>query len=212
MKMQDRGRVNNSIIEMKNFLIIISAYNEARSIESVLKGMEPFKNHILIVNDGSTDETWDMIQKYGFKGLNNRKSYGGAYSILRGFRYAVECGIKKVIIMEADGQHDPAYIPQFINVLEKHDFAFGCRFHKGEPIPTNKWASNLFAVALYAELTGRYFTDLSCGFKGLHVDKDLMAALENSQGFGIIYDIVSYALRKKADIGIVPIEAIYFYD
>ena len=114
--------------------------------------------------------------------------------------------------MDADGQHDPAYIPQFLNMLEEHDFAFGCRFHKGEPIPTNKWASNLFAAALYAELTGRYFTDLSCGFKGLHVDKDLMAALENSQGFGIIYDIVSYALRKKADIGIVPIEAIYFYD
>ena len=204
--------MNNSLIEMKKFLIIIPAYNEARSIESLLKGMEPFKNHTVIVNDGSTDETWDMIQKHGFKGLNNSKNCWVAYSILRGFRYAAEYGIKEVIIMDADGQHDPAYIPCFLNMLEKHDFVFGCRFHKGESIPTNKWASNLFAAALYAELTGRYFTDLSCGFKGLHVDEDLMAALENSQGFGIIYDIVSYALKKQADIGIVPIEAVYFYD
>ncbi|WP_287492279.1 glycosyltransferase family 2 protein [Sellimonas sp.] len=197
---------------MENFLIIIPAYNEARNIESVLKGMEPFKKHTIIVNDGSTDETWDIIRKCGFKGLNNGKNYGVAYSIIRGLCYAAEYCIKKVIIMDADGQHNPSYIPQFLKRLEEYDFVFGCRFHKEESIPTNKWASNLFAAALYAELTGRYFTDLSCGFKGLHVDEGLITAVKNSQGFGIIYDIVSYALGKRADIGIVPVEAIYFYD
>ena len=197
---------------MEKFLIVVPAYNEARGMESLLKGMEPFKDHTVIVNDGSTDETKDVIYRCGFKGINNSENCGVAYSIIRGLRYAAEHGIKKVITMDADGQHDPAYIPQFINMLEKHDFVFGCRFHEGELIPTNKWASNLFAASLYAELTGRYFTDLSCGFKGLHVDENLMDALENSQGFGIIYDIVSYALRKGADIGIVPIGALYFYN
>ena len=197
---------------MEKFLIVVSAYNEARSMESLLKSMESFKQYTVIVNDGSTDETGDIIRKHGFKGISNSENYGVSYSIIRGLRYAAECGIKKVIIMDADGQHDSAYIPQFINILEKHDFAFGCRFHEGEMIPTNKWASNIFAAALYAELTGRYFTDLSCGFKGFYVDENLMAVLENSKGFGIIYDIVSYALMNKANIGIVPIKAIYFYD
>ena len=197
---------------MEKFLIIMPAYNEAKGIESVLKGMESFKDFTVIINDGSTDETWDIIQKCGFKVINNGKNYGVAYSIIRGFCYAAEHYIKKVIIMDADGQHNPAYIPQFLEELEEHEFVFGCRFYKEEPVPTNKWASNLFASALYAELTGRYFTDLACGFKGLHMDEDLIAAVKNSKGFGIIYDIVSYALNKQSDIGIVPVEAIYFYD
>lgn len=64
------------------------------------------------------------------RGLITAKNYGVAYSIIRGFCYAAEHYIKKVIIMDADGQHNPAYIPQFLEELEEHEFVFGCRFYK----------------------------------------------------------------------------------
>ena len=89
---------------MKKFLIAVPACHEARGMESLLKGMEPFKEQIVIVNDGSTDETGDIICKYGFKWINNSENCGVPYSIIRGLRYAAEGGIKKVIIMmDADG-------------------------------------------------------------------------------------------------------------
>ena len=197
---------------MKDYLIIMPAHNEAANIGAVLNDMIPYREHTLVIDDGCTDDTKQIAEEYGFNCLSNLENLGVANSVIKGMDYALEQNFKKAIIMDADGQHNPAYIPQFLKELEEHDFVFGCRYHKDELIPTNKWASNLFAAALYAELTGQFLTDISCGFKGMHISGGLLEAIKESQGFGIVYDIVSYALCMKKDISIVQIDAVYYYD
>lgn len=197
---------------MKDYLIIIPAYNEEKNIGRVLDGMRHFRENTIIINDGSADHTSQIIKEKGFFCINNYCNHGVADCIIQGINLASERQIEKVIIMDADGQHNPAKIPGFLEELENHDFVFGCRYHKSELIPTNKWASNLFAAALYAELTGLFLTDISCGFKGISLSDGLVDVLKKSQGFEAIYDIVSYAMCNRKSISVVPIEAVYYYD
>lgn len=197
---------------MNNYLIVMPAYNEEKNIGSLLSTMIPYRDNTIIINDGSIDNTYSIIRSYGFKCINNVSNLGISKCIELGIKYAVDQNIKKVILMDSDGQHSPVHIPIFLKEMEKYEFVFGCRYNEDKSIPTNKWASNIFAAALYGELTGRFFTDVSCGFKGISISKGLMDIIRSSQGYGIIYDIVNYALLKQADISIVPIYAIYEFD
>lgn len=197
---------------MNSYLIVMPAYNEEKKIGSLLLAMSPYRDNTLIINDGSVDHTSSIIHSYGFKCIDNVRNSGVSKCIEQGLKYAVENNIRKVILMDSDGQHSPVHIPIFLRKLERYEFVFGCRYNKNEYIPTNKWASNIFAAALYAELTGRFFTDISCGFKGFNISEGIMKMIKYSQGYGVIYDIVNYALLIHADISIVPIYAIYAYD
>lgn len=197
---------------MENYLIIMPAFNEEKNIKPLLENMVAYKENTIIINDGSIDNTKNIIRNYGFKYINNSKNLGVSRCIVQGIDYAIRSNIQKVILMDADGQHSPIHIPMFLNKLENHEFVFGCRYCKGQHITTNKWASNLFAASLYAKLTNRFFTDISCGFKGIYISDELVALIKSSQGYGIVYDIVNYALLTHADISTIPIQAIYSYD
>lgn len=196
---------------MENYLIIMPAYNEASKIESLLVDMLPYRENTIIINDGSIDCTSSIIHKYKFECIDNIENFGVSKCIAQGIDYALENNVKKVILMDSDGQHSPVHIPMFLNKLAKHEFVFGCRYYENESIPTNKWASNLFAAALYAELTNRFFTDISCGFKGISLNDGLIRTIKDSKGYGVVYNIVNNALLTNADIAITPIRAIYSY-
>lgn len=198
---------------MKNdYLIIIPAYNEACHIKFLLINMLPYKENVIIIDDGSDDNTQEQVSDLGFRCIRNDKNLGIAACISRGIKYAVDKGIEKVLLMDADGQHNPAYIPEFLKKLDDCSFVFGCRYYKGSLAPTSKWASNLFAAGLFAELTGKYFTDISCGFKGFHITKELQTAIQNANGYSVVFEIVNYAVRIGARIAIVPIDVIYYYN
>lgn len=197
---------------MENYMIIIPAFNEEKNIKSLLLDMIPYKDRTIIINDGSTDCTKEIVCNLGFKCIDNFKNTGVSKCIIRGIEYALKNNISKVILMDADGQHNPIHIPAFLNKLECHEFVFGCRYYDDQYIPTNKWASNLFAAALYAELTEQFFTDISCGFKGISISDELLKTIGLSQDYGAIYDIVNYALSTRSNISIIPIQAIYDYD
>ncbi len=197
---------------MENYMIIIPAFNEEKNIKSLLLDMIPYKDRTIIINDGSTDCTKEIVYNLGFKCIDNFKNIGVSKCIVRGIEYALKNNIRKVILMDADGQHNPIHIPAFLNKLECHEFVFGCRYYNDQYVPTNKWASNLFAATLYAELTGQFFTDISCGFKGISISNKLINTIKLSQDYSVIYDIANYALVTQSDISITPIQAIYAYD
>ena len=135
---------------MENYMIIIPAFNEEKNIKSLLLDMIPYKDKTIIINDASTDCTKEIVYNLDFKCIDNIKNIGVSKCIIRGIEYALKNNIRKVILMDADGQHNPIHIPAFLNKLESHEFVFGCRYYNDQYIPTNKWASNLFAATIYA--------------------------------------------------------------
>jgi len=155
---------------LKSYLIIIPAYNEEENIAKVLKDIKESNPDvdILVVNDGSTDNTSKIAKQMGVMVLDIpfNMGYGGA--IQTGFRFAEENGYDFVITMDGDDQHDPYSVKNLIESMEQEgaDVVIGSRFIEG----TYKMGiAKKIGVWLFSKIarlyTGMNFTDPTSGFQ-----------------------------------------------
>ncbi|MEI6456968.1 MAG: glycosyltransferase family 2 protein [bacterium] len=193
--------------EMVRPLIAIPAYNEERNIAALLSRLHPWKNDVIVIDDGSTDRTASLVKNLGFDCFSNKVNLGlsGFYSTAG--KYALEHGYTHIIALDADGQHEPDHIPEFIGKLHQFELVSGDRFHDLNGIPESKIASNLFAILLFREILGISLPDVACGFRGVHIDA--IPEGHDSARFGIIYEMLAKHALAGKPIGLVRIGAIY---
>lgn len=148
---------------------IIPAFNEAESLPSVIREIkELFPDHlIVVVDDGSTDETADVAKKFDCVCLSMPFNLGIGGALRLGFRYCLDREIDYAYQFDADGQHDPTQISSLLSELENSDMVIGSRFstdYSYEVGQSRKAAMNFlrFLVRIY---TGQKFTDTSSGFR-----------------------------------------------
>jgi glycosyltransferase involved in cell wall biosynthesis len=100
-------------------LIIIPAYNEAANLPRVLARLRDAQlpEDVLVVNDGSRDSTEQVLRSLGQPHLRHPINLGYVRAIQSGIRYAMEHRYDYVLMMDADGQHDPATAPKLVEVL-----------------------------------------------------------------------------------------------
>lgn len=161
---------------MKSKLVIIPAYNEEKNIEDVIHNIWKFSSDIdiLVVNDGSSDQTANIVEKLGVKliSLPNNLGYGAA--LQTGFLFAKKKGYDLVIQMDADGQHDPAYLLEMLKEIQNADVdvVIGSRFLKDNSYKTTipkKMGMVLFGL-LTSLITRMKITDPTSGFQVLKGD------------------------------------------
>ena len=111
-------------------LIIIPAYNEAKSIENTIRKIESEENFdYIIINDGSTDDTLKICYENGFNVIDLPINLGIGGAVQTGYKYALQNDYDIAIQMDADGQHDPKYIPALVDKInEWYDSVIGSRF------------------------------------------------------------------------------------
>lgn len=194
---------------MKKPLIIIPAYNAAKELESVLLKLKEHKATCLIVNDGSTDNTKNIVQHLGFNSINLSTNTGVSNAIIMGLQYALQNDYQHVVLMDADGQHNPTHLNRFIKALAHHDFVFANRFYSPSSIPSCKIASNAFASAIYSTIANCFIPDVACGYKAFKISPDLINYLESSNGYSIVYRLTNYIVLKKHPVHFIPTDAIY---
>jgi len=125
----------NRIIDivMKNICAVIPSFNVERTIFEVINKTSHFirNSHIIIVDDGSLDQTAIIASKTGSAVLQNGINHGKGYSLKRGFQYAINNGFEAIITLDGDLQHDPLEISHFISCyLETDaDLILGDRSH-----------------------------------------------------------------------------------
>lgn len=192
-----------------NSLIIIPAYNVEENLCNLLKQFDNYRDDILFIDDGSTDNTGKLINSFNYNMIKNEKNIGVSKSVMKGLLFAKENDYSSVVLMDADGQHNPKYLPAFIDKLNYSDFVFGCRFSYGSITPTLKLNSNLLAAMIVNKIWHCNYFDISCGFKGFKLDDFIFEKFENASGYEIVFDVFFYALSSNKDISIVNIEAIY---
>ena len=113
-------------------------------------------------------------------------------------------------MMDADGQHSPKYLKEFIDGLNKYDMVFGNRFSCLEGIPNTKLASNTLASCLIKDVFNKYIPDVTCGYKAFRINDDLLGKLKNTNNYSIVYELLNYAIDNELNIGYVRIPAIYY--
>lgn len=110
-------------------IVVIPAYNEEKTIGSVVKSIKKYCETLVVVNDCSTDNTAKIAQDEGAIVITNDKNLGYDKTLNYGIKKAVELGAEIILLMDADGQHHPQDIPGMIAPIEenKADFVVGIR-------------------------------------------------------------------------------------
>jgi glycosyltransferase involved in cell wall biosynthesis len=156
------------VINGKRVLIVIPAWNEAGCIADVIgevRGELPGVG-VLVVDDGSTDHTSAVAASAGATVAQLPYNLGVGGAMRLGYRYGLEHGYDVVVKVDADGQHDPRYVPKLVDALDEADFVIGARF-AGEGDYSvrgpRKWAMKMLSVVL-SRLGGTRLTDTTSGF------------------------------------------------
>lgn len=152
-------------------LVIVPAWNEAAIIGRTVGEIQAAQPDvdIVVVNDGSTDDTRAVAHSVGAEVLDLPFNMGVGAAMRTGFLYAQREGYDFVVQVDADGQHNPANIPLLIGALKRGeaDIVIGSRFaeDRGYPISgPRKWAIGLLSFIL-TRLAGTRLTDITSGFR-----------------------------------------------
>lgn len=107
--------------------VIIPAYNEEKRIKEVIQKTKKYSKSIIVVDDGSKDSTYKVAKKLNIVALKHIVNLGKGAALKTGCDYAIKNSAKRLIVLDADAQHDPKEIPKFIKNLNKVDIVFGYR-------------------------------------------------------------------------------------
>jgi glycosyltransferase involved in cell wall biosynthesis len=119
---------------MKNILVLIPAFNAEKTIPSLIDQISAFvpRKDILVVDDGSSDKTYQFAKESGANCLQHKKNKGKGEALKTGFEYAVKEKYSGVITLDADLQHDPKFIPEFIKCARRA----GCPTYESFSFPS----------------------------------------------------------------------------
>ena len=113
----------------KSYAVVIPAYNEAATIRQVTKAALQHSPLVIVVDDGSSDDTAAQLQDMNVEVLRNKTNLGKAGSLWRGLQHAINKGADAVMTLDGDGQHDPHDIPDLLNEarINPHAVVIGAR-------------------------------------------------------------------------------------
>jgi glycosyltransferase involved in cell wall biosynthesis len=153
-------------------LIVIPAYNEASSITAVVTGIRAtFGGDVLVIDDGSEDATAVEARRAGAHVLQHACNLGIGATVQTGFLYALAYGYDLAIRVDGDGQHDPSYIPQFLEILSAGaaDIVVGSRFlGRAGYQSTVVRRAGIVILAVISALVGTRITDPTSGYWGVN--------------------------------------------
>jgi glycosyltransferase involved in cell wall biosynthesis len=153
------------------FLTAIPIYNEERHLEDVLREVRRYSPHILIVNDGSTDRTGDLLAGLtDVRVITHPKNRGYGAALISAFDYVKQHPEFEVLVtMDCDGQHEPARIPVLLEAIHDGDIVSGSRylrdFHQDAEAPQDRRLINFKITQELNAKYGLHLTDSFCGFK-----------------------------------------------
>jgi glycosyltransferase involved in cell wall biosynthesis len=199
---------------------VIPAYNEENRLGDSLARIASYLDgshidaEVLVVDDGSADETAALAEAAGARVLRQSPNRGKGAALRAGFAAALADGAEAVITLDGDGQHDPAEIPGFLGAYARRTVAgsateliVGRRDFRRMP-PVRRLANWLGTVVLSAAL-GRWIADNQSGYR--LVGKRLMAATGDSTeaGFAFEVEMIAVCLREGWPIAWLPVRTIY---
>jgi glycosyltransferase involved in cell wall biosynthesis len=189
-------------------LALIPAYEEGTRIFAVV---EAARRHlpVVVVDDGSTDATAARARAAGATVIRQVPNAGKGAALRAGFQHALDAGAPAVVTLDADGQHDPAEIPAFLEHFEarRPELIIGQRDLREMP-PIRRLSNTIGGLALAAAL-GRSVPDNQSGYR--LIGRTLMRALLDSEegGFEFEVEMIARCLALGLPIDSVPIRTIY---
>lgn len=197
-------------------LVLMPVFNEASTVGAVLDSVRRhYDGEILVVNDGSTDETTAVLAaRHDVTVVAHPVNLGYGRALAEGFAIARAREATRVLTMDCDGQHEPAHIRQFLGELDKgFDIVSGSRYLPGSEAvgapPSNRREINARVTEEINRVTGWGITDAFCGFKAYRLAA--IAGLDLCEpGYAMPLELWAKAHAAGLRVAELPVERIYF--
>jgi glycosyltransferase involved in cell wall biosynthesis len=188
---------------------IVPALDAARTIEGVVTGALPHVATVIVVDDGSRDDTAGMARALGATVTKHDKNRGKGAALKTGFALAQDLGFRVAVTLDADGQHPPAEIPKLLEGSDDEGaLVLGIRDLAGAGAPIANQRSNAFANGFISLVTLRSIRDTQCGMRRYPVSRTLALAVKDDR-FGFETEVILRANRAGIPIVQVPIDVKY---
>ncbi|MEM3564855.1 MAG: glycosyltransferase family 2 protein [Candidatus Jordarchaeaceae archaeon] len=196
---------------MPKIVCVSPAYNEEKTVAKVVQAALKYSEEVIVVDDGSTDSTYEEAKKAGATIVRHYRNLGKGVALKTGFKAALGMGADVVVVLDADLQHDPQEISKLLKTMESEnaDIVVGSRFLgviKGMPrmrILSNKLTTII--LRLYFKLP---ITDSQSGFRAYK--RQVLEQLEfSAPRFSAETEILIDAHRKGFRISETKIQTIY---
>ncbi|MCP4625475.1 MAG: glycosyltransferase family 2 protein [bacterium] len=204
--------------------IIIPAYNEAGNIEKIVAGIKALypAYEIIVINDGSTDNTAGEAQRAGAKVFSHPYNIGNGAAIKSGIRVATG---DIMVFMDGDGQHDPKNIAELLKFFPEYDMAVGARSTAGQASFGRALSNRVFNW--FASYVAKFpIKDLTSGFRAVksNVVRNYLYLLPNTysypttltlgvlrSGMSVKYVSITTRKRKTGKSHVKPTDAVRFF-
>jgi glycosyltransferase involved in cell wall biosynthesis len=198
---------------MDRRIIVIPAYNEERTIAEVVRSATSYADKVIVVDDGSGDQTGPLAKQNGALVIRHAVNRGVGAALGTGIEAAVRMGADAVVTMDADGQHRAEDAGRVFDRLAKGDvdFVIGSRLKKGDDqghMPLHRVLFNTIGNVLTFLLFGVWVSDSQSGLRGLSQKAASTLDLRTS-GMESLSEFLKEKRDKHWKMAEVPIKAIY---
>ena len=193
-------------------LTAIPVFNEARHLQAVLHEVRRYSEQILIVNDGSTDGTTELLAKHpDVHVVTHEKNRGYGAALISAYALKIDCDV--LVTTDCDGQHEPARIPVLLEAIHDVDIVSGSRYlrefrQNTLPTPADRLYINQTIARELNDLFGLNLTDAFCGFKAYR--REALAKLHITEtGWGMPLQLWVQAVQLGLRIKEVGVPRLY---
>lgn len=200
---------------MLRYLTALPVFDEVNSVDAVLNEVNRYSEHVLVVDDGSTDGTREILEARSDILLEihqQNRGYGSA--LATAFEYAARHDYDIVVTIDCDGQHEPQRIPQFVEACSQPDvdIVSGSRYleeydHDTEPPAQRRLINQLITAEINEQLCFN-LTDAFCGFKAYKVKATSQLEL-TEPGYAMPLELWVQAAAADLKIIEIPVPLIY---
>lgn len=205
--------MSESTKEQPMITAVIPAYNEEKTIARVIDDAKRYVQNVVVVDDGSSDETVNVALNSGATVLKHAKNLGYGSALATGFTYFKNNGAGIMIVLDGDGQHNPSDIPRLVKpIIDGHaDVVIGSRFMNGEAkadMPRYRRFGIGIVNRAWNIASGEDMTDTQCGFRAYSRDAvEKMEIKETNMSASL--EILNQAGAKNLRVVEVPVSVNY---
>jgi len=191
--------------------VIIPAYNAGETINEALERVRKTNNtaDIIVVDDGSNDDTAEKAKAFGAVVLTHPRNFGKGAALKTAFEYCLKNGYDVFVTLDADLQHPPEMINDFIAKIESgYDLVVGNRLYNTDGMPFERKISNACSTFIVSLMSGIKVEDSQCGYRAIK-RWILERATLLSRKYEIESELIVEAARMGAKIAFIKIPTIY---
>ena len=197
------------MLELNNCAAVIPCFNESASIAVLVRVVRRQLPLVLVVDDGSTDETGRIAQNAGAFVVQHERNLGKGAALKTGLSHARKLGCDWAVTLDGDGQHAPEDLPALLNCAEKTgvSLVIGNRMNEARKMPWLRRQVNRWMSRQLSRRAGRPLPDTQSGFRLIHL-KTWAALSLNTKRFEVESEMVMAFLAAGRRVEFVPIQVV----